>query len=101
VCSIVLALGSIYVITTHAEVSVFALNVTTMIGLGLGIDFSLIVANRFREELAGGRTVQDAVAVTMATAGRSITYSALTVFLAMLVLTLLFNLLIVRSISLG
>ncbi len=101
VCSILLALGSMYLVSTQTEVSIFALNVTTMIGLGLGIDFSLVMANRFREELARGRTVSDAVAITMSTAGRSITYSALTVLLAMFVLTLLFNLLVVRSISLG
>jgi RND superfamily putative drug exporter len=101
VCSIVLALGSMYLVSTQTEVSIFALNVTTMIGLGLGIDFSLVMANRFREELARGRTVSDAVAITMSTAGRSITYSALTVLLAMFVLTLLFNLLVVRSISMG
>jgi RND superfamily putative drug exporter len=101
VASIVLALGAMYLITTRTDVSIFALNVTTMIGLGLGIDFSLVVAARFREESLQGRSVSDAVAATMATAGRSITYSALTVLLAMFVLTLLFNLLIVRSISLG
>ncbi len=101
VCSILLALGGLYLVSTQSAVSVFALNVTTMIGLGLGIDFSLVMASRFREELSRGRTVSDAVATTMATAGRSITYSALTVLLAMLVLTLLFNLLVVRSISLG
>jgi RND superfamily putative drug exporter len=101
VCSIVLALGGMYLVTTQTEVSVFALNVTTMIGLGLGIDFSLVMANRFRDELRKGRSPSDAVAITMATAGRSITYSALTVLLAMFVLTLLFNLLVVRSISLG
>jgi putative drug exporter of the RND superfamily len=101
VFSIVLALGGMYLVSTQTAVSVFALNVTTMIGLGLGIDFSLVMANRFREELASGRSVSEAVGVTMATAGRSITYSALTVLLAMFVLTLLFNLLIVRSISMG
>jgi RND superfamily putative drug exporter len=100
-CSIVLALGGMYLVSTQTEVSIFALNVTTMIGLGLGIDFSLILVNRFREEVANGRRVDDAVVTSMATAGRSITYSALTVLLAMFVLTLLFNLLVVRSISLG
>jgi RND superfamily putative drug exporter len=99
--SIVLALAGMYLVSTQTEVSIFALNVTTMIGLGLGIDFSLVLANRFREELSDGRSVEDAVAISMATAGRSITYSALTVLLAMFVLTLLFNLLVVRSISLG
>jgi RND superfamily putative drug exporter len=101
VCSIVLALGGMYLVSTQTEVSVFALNVTTMIGLGLGIDFSLVMASRFRDELLKGRSVSEAVAVTTATAGRSITYSALTVLLAMFVLTLLFNLLVVRSISMG
>jgi RND superfamily putative drug exporter len=100
-CSIVMALGAMYLVSTQTEVSIFALNVTTMIGLGLGIDFSLVLANRFREELARGRSVADAVSLSMSTAGRSITYSALTVLLAMFVLTLLFNLLVVRSISMG
>ena len=68
-CSIVLALGGMYLVSTQTEVSIFALNVTTMIGLGLGIDFSLILANRFREELANGRRVEDAVTISMATAG--------------------------------
>jgi putative drug exporter of the RND superfamily len=99
--SIVFALAVMYVISTRTDVSVFALNVTTMIGLGLGIDFSLILVNRFREEIKAGRSVSDAVSVAMATSGRSIAYSAMTVLLAMLVLTLLFNLLIVRSISMG
>jgi RND superfamily putative drug exporter len=99
--SIVLALAAMYLVSTLTDVSIFALNVTTMIGLGLGIDFSLVVASRFREELGSGRTIEDALAVTMATAGRSIAYSTLTVLLAMLVLTTLFNLFIVRSISLG
>src|SRR5260370_28256815 len=51
--------------------------------------------------MANGRSVSDAGAITVATAGRSITYSALPVLLAMFVLTLLFNLLVVRSISMG
>src|SRR5260370_16681311 len=51
--------------------------------------------------MANGRSVSDAGAITVATAGRSITYSALPVLLAMFVVTLLFNLLVVRSISMG
>ncbi len=73
-----------------------------MIGLGLGIDFSLIVVSRFRDERRRGLDPHTAVAVTMATAGRSITFSAITVVLSMLALTLVLNdLMIVRSISLG
>lgn len=100
-CSVVTAMALLYPIAANTDVSIFALNVTSMLGLGLGIDFSLIVVNRFREELQAGRDPQSAVAVTMATAGRSITYSGLTVFLGMLILTLMLNLTLVRSMSLA
>lgn len=60
-------------------VSVYAENVVTLIGLGVAIDYSLFVANRFREELHRGRTVDDAVALAMATSGRAVTFSGLTV----------------------
>ena len=101
-CSVVMALAAIYLIGQHLDMSIFALNVASMIGLGLGIDFSLIVISRFREERARGYAARDAVPRTLATAGRSITYSAITVMLSMGVLTLLLrDLMIVRSISLG
>lgn len=99
--SVVTALAAIYLIGSRTDVSIFALNVASMIGLGLGIDFSLIVVNRFREELAKGRDPRTATMITMATAGRSITYSGVTVLLGMLVLTLMINLMAIRSISLG
>jgi RND superfamily putative drug exporter len=99
--SVVTALAAIYLIGSRTDVSIFALNVASMIGLGLGIDFSLIVVNRFREELARGRDPETAVMVTMATAGRSITYSGVTVLLGMLIMTLMLNLMAIRSISLG
>lgn len=101
-CSVVLAMAVIAPIAWRLDTSIFALNVASMIGLGLAIDFSLIVVSRFRDELAAGRDTPAALAITMATAGRSITYSGITVLLAMGVLTLLLlNLMIVRSISLG
>lgn len=100
--SVMMAMGGLYVIGSRVDTSIFALNVASMIGLGLSIDFSLIVVSRFRDERKRGRDVPTAVAVTMATAGRSITYSAITVMLSMLALTLVLNdLMIVRSISLG
>ncbi len=100
--SVLLALSIIYFVGSVADTSIFALNVASMIGLGLGIDFSLIVVGRFREERAKGLDPHSAVPIAMATAGRSITYSAITVMLSMLVLTLvLHDLMIVRSISLG
>ncbi|BEP13498.1 MMPL family transporter [Acidothermaceae bacterium B102] len=69
---------------THVtNVSIFALNLTTALGLGLGIDYALLMVSRFREELAGGADVAAAVARTVATAGRTIAFSALTVAAAL------------------
>lgn len=99
--SVVTAQAVIYLVGRQTDTSIFATNVTSMIGLGLGIDFSLIIVNRFREEMALGRSRSEAIAVTMATAGRSITYSGVTVLLGMLLMTLLLNLFLVRSISLA
>ncbi len=99
--SVVLALSVLFIVGSQTDISIFAVNVATMIGLGIGVDFALIVVNRFREELAAGREVHDAVIVTMSTSGRSITYSGVTVLLGMLVLTLIVNLFVVSSMSLG
>jgi RND superfamily putative drug exporter len=65
------------------DVSTFAINVITLIGLGLSIDYALFVVNRFREELAAGRSTTEAVARTMATAGRTVVVSGVTVTLAL------------------
>jgi RND superfamily putative drug exporter len=69
---------------SHAtDVSQYALNIVTLIGLGVAIDYSLFIVNRFREELAHGSSVDDAVARSMATAGRAITFSGLTVVIGL------------------
>ena len=64
-------------------VSVFALNIVTMMGLAVGIDYSLFIVSRFREERAGGRAVPDAVGRAAATAGRAVLFSGMTVVLAL------------------
>jgi len=61
------------------DVSQYALNIVTLIGLGVAIDYSLFVVNRFREELRAGQSGADALGTTMATAGRAITFSGVTV----------------------
>ncbi|HEY3480203.1 MAG TPA: MMPL family transporter, partial [Streptomyces sp.] len=66
-------------ITEFTDVSVFAQNLTTALGLGLAIDYALFIVRRFREELGGGTTARAAVAVTLRTAGRTVLFSALTV----------------------
>ncbi|MGW8450670.1 MMPL family transporter [Streptomyces niveus] len=66
-------------ITEITDVSVFAQNLTTALGLGLAVDYALFIVRRFREELAEGVDVRDAVGTTLRTAGRTVLFSALTV----------------------
>lgn len=98
---VVTAIALLYVIGSNTTISIFALNVASMLGLGLGIDFSLIIVSRYRDELAAGRDPRDALMLTMATAGRSVAYSAITVILSMLVLFGMLNLMLVRSLALA
>ncbi|WP_051721572.1 MULTISPECIES: MMPL family transporter [Actinomycetes] len=65
--------------TLFADVSVFALNLTTAMGLALAIDYTLLIINRYREEVQAGRDRDDALVVTVATAGRTVLFSAVTV----------------------
>jgi RND superfamily putative drug exporter len=83
----------LHVLGQVTDVSVYAINLATALGLGLGIDYSLFMVTRYREELAKGATVSQAIATTVQTAGRTVLFSALTVLLslgAMLVFPLFF-----------
>lgn len=88
IAGLTLAMGVYSVITTLAllrgaaaltEVSTFAANLTLVMGIGLGVDYSLFVINRFREELARGHTVPEAVELAVTRAGRTVVFSGLTV----------------------
>jgi RND superfamily putative drug exporter len=75
------------------DVSIFAQNLTTALGLGLAIDYALFIVRRYREELARGAEPRDALAATLQSAGRTVVFSALTVgvsLAAMLVFPLYF-----------
>lgn len=89
-----LAVLRVLVETTH--VSVFAMNLTTALGLGLGIDYSLFIVTRYREELRGGSDVSEAIRTSLRTAGRTVLFSALTVALSLSAL-LLFPMYFLRS----
>ena len=78
----------IFLLTLFTSVSIYALNLITGLGLGLGIDYALLIVNRFREELHDGKSVEESVAITVSTAGKTVFYSGLTVFVTMLSLTL-------------
>lgn len=84
------------VLNTVTPVSVFAVNLTTVLGLGLAIDYSLFIVSRFREELDAGRDVPAALEETLAQAGRTVAGSALTVATAVSAL-LVFPLMFLRS----
>src|SRR6266545_4811444 len=68
------------------DVSVYALNLTTALGLGLAIDYSMFIVSRYREELRAGREPPDALVTTMRTAGRTVLFSAATVAVALVAL---------------
>ena len=74
----------LYLLTLFTDVSVYALNLTTGMGLGLGIDYALLMVNRFREELHHGKSVEDSIVNMMATAGKTVFYSGLTVLVTLM-----------------
>jgi putative drug exporter of the RND superfamily len=77
----------LYLISLVTSVSVYSLNLTTGLGLGLGIDYALLIVNRFREELHRGKSVEDSIVDTMASAGKTVFYSGLTVLVTLFSLT--------------
>ncbi|MET7769250.1 MMPL family transporter [Nocardia sp. NPDC005366] len=87
-----LVVGGIAILGTFTElsilgsvtdVSIYAVNLTTALGLGLAVDYGLLMVSRFRERRAAGETPQDSVAGAVATAGRTIAFSAATVIAAL------------------
>ena len=78
----------IYLLTFVTGVSIFALNLITGLGLGLGIDYALLIVNRFREELHAGRSVDESIKRTVDTAGKTVFYSGLTIVITLAALTL-------------
>src|SRR5947209_12374043 len=94
--SIVGTLLVLRVMTSFTDVSVYSLNLTTGLGLGLAIDYALFVVTRYREELARGASYDDAVVASAGTAGRTVAFSAMTVALSLAAL-LVFPLFFLRS----
>ena len=101
--SVLVALAGIFLVASVIPMSIFVLNLATLLGLGLGVDYSLLMTSRFREELAhrdGPDRVAEAVRVTVATAGRAVFFSGLTVLLGLLGLVL-FEFMILRSVGIA
>jgi RND superfamily putative drug exporter len=97
--AVLVTLALIALLAQLTSMSIFVLNVTTMLGLGLGVDYALFMTNRFREEIRR-RPVEEAVAVTLATSGRAVFFSGLTVCVGLLAL-ISFDFMILRTIGIG
>jgi uncharacterized membrane protein YdfJ with MMPL/SSD domain len=91
VVGVVTVLGTFLVLTGVNHVyglSIFALNLVIGMGLGLAVDYTLFLVTRFRQELAAGADVRDAIGTTMARAGQTVIFSAVTVSCALATLIL-------------
>jgi RND superfamily putative drug exporter len=101
VLAITIALGLVTIAARYQTMSVFVLNITTMVGLGVGIDYSLLIVTRFREELNRGLTATDAAVRTIETAGSAVVTSGLTVIVGFLALVLTTPMTDTRSVGTG
>ncbi len=87
ITGIATALGTLTAISLVTDVSVYAINIVTMLGLGLAVDYALLMVSRFREERARALDLEAGIVATMATAGRTVAFSAATVSAALAGLT--------------
>jgi putative drug exporter of the RND superfamily len=94
------SLALIYIVAQQVEMSIFVLNIATMLGLALAIDYSLFIVSRFREELRRGRSVGEAVERAVATAGKAVAFSGIAVAIGLSGL-LLFAAPAIRSIGIA
>jgi RND superfamily putative drug exporter len=78
-CTIVATLGSVFVFAHFMDMAIYVTNLVTLIGLGIAIDYSLLIVYRFREEVDRHDTTEDAIVRTMGTAGRAVVFSGATV----------------------
>ena len=97
--AVLIGLSTVWLVGQFTGFSMFAINVVTLIGLGLGADYSLLLVSRFREELLVGN-VERAVIRTVGTAGRAVFFSGLAVLVGLSSL-LVFEFMMLRSIGLG
>lgn len=95
-----LILTSLYFIGQAFTLSIFTLNIALLLGLCLSLDYSLFIISRFREELQRGIAIHEAVAITVATAGKAVFFSGLAVFISLSAL-LLFPVNILFSVGVG
>ena len=103
--AVVIALAALFFVAQATPLSIFVLNLATLLGLGLGVDYALLLTSRFREELRSRDAtdqaqINEAVAVTVGTAGRAVFFSGLTVLLGLIGLVL-FEFMVLRSVGIA
>jgi len=97
---IAVGFGALHLLTAVTPMSVWSMNFSMMIGLAVGIDYSLFIVSRYREERAGGLGAADALGATIATAGKAVFLSALTVVISLAAIFLV-PVMVFRSMALG
>ena len=97
--SIIITLACVFVLAQSMSISIFVLNISSLLGLGVAVDYALLMITRMREELET-RDVVDALGVTVSTAGKAIVFSSLTSILGLSAL-LLFDLSMLQSLGIG
>lgn len=98
--AVAVGLGIVYYVADVRDMSVLSFNIITLLGIGMGIDYSLFYVNRFKEELARGLSVADAIAETHTRAGSAILFSGVTSVIGLASL-LLFDLTVLDSVGIG
>jgi RND superfamily putative drug exporter len=98
IMTIVGSMAVLRLVSLVTEVSTFALNLSVGLGLALAVDYTLLIVSRYRDELADGAVPEQALVVTLATAGRTVAFSATTVALSMAAL-ILFPMSTLRSLA--
>ncbi len=83
VIALVSTLGALWLIAGAMSLSIYVQNVVPLIGIGVGVDYSLFIANRYRDEMRAGFDAHDAAAITIGRAGKAIFFSGLTVAMAL------------------
>ena len=81
--SVLITFALVYAVASHAEVSVYATTMVTMIGIGVAVDYSMFILARFRQELASGAATDAAVARAMSTSGTAVAFSGMTVVVSL------------------
>ncbi len=97
---VAVGLGAVFFLSQGTDMSIFALNIVTLLGIGIGIDYALFYTSRFREELRGGKSVEDSIVTAQSKAGRAIVFSAVTSLIGLASL-ISFDIMMLRSIGIG